>query len=104
MRKAIVGSLLIGAISIGLVATSAAQPRVRGAPARIQHVAPATPFDTDDGYFSDYVTGPAGTKTPIMDFPGSTTVITRKMMDDFQARNICDALRMAPGVTVGNCW
>ena len=38
-----------------------------------------------------------------MDVPGSTTVITRKMMDDFQSRNLCDALRMAPGVTVGGC-
>ena len=38
-----------------------------------------------------------------MDVPGSTTVITRKMMDDFQTRNVCDALPMAPGVTTSGC-
>jgi outer membrane receptor for ferric coprogen and ferric-rhodotorulic acid len=38
-----------------------------------------------------------------MQVPGSTSVITRKMMDDFQSRNLCDALRLAPGVSGGGC-
>jgi outer membrane receptor for ferric coprogen and ferric-rhodotorulic acid len=38
-----------------------------------------------------------------MQVPGSTSVITRKMMDDFQSRNLCDALRLAPGVSSGGC-
>lgn len=58
----------------------------------------------DIGYFSNTLTGPGGMKTPVRDYPGSATVITRKMMDDMQARSVCDALRFAPGVSVGGCW
>lgn len=101
MRKALIASLLL-AVSFGFVATATADVRVRGSHARIQRVAPVPPPE-DDGYFSDYVTGPAGTRVPIMQVPGSATVITRKMMDDFQSRNLCDALRLAPGVTGGGC-
>lgn len=103
MQRALVRSLFVGLVSFSFVATTAAETRVRGTHPRIQRVAPAAPVDTDDGYFSDYVTGPLGSKTPVMDVPGSTTVITRKMMDDFQSRSLCDALRLAPGVTGGGC-
>lgn len=101
MRKAVAPILLAAVACIGLTASAAADPRVRGfrAPA---HRAPPPPY-SDDGYFSNYVTGPAGTRTPIMQVPGSATVITRKMMDDFQSRSLCDALRLAPGVTTSGC-
>lgn len=102
MRKALIGSLLLTAVAFGFVATAAADMRVRGSPARIHRVAPVPPPD-GDGYFSDFVTGPAGARAAVMDVPGSTTVITRKMMDDFQSRSLCDALRMAPGVTTLGC-
>ncbi len=65
MRKALIGSLLLTAVSFGFVATATADVRVRGSHARAQRVAPVPPPD-DDGYFSDYVTGPAGTRVPIM--------------------------------------
>ncbi|MBM3654516.1 MAG: Plug domain-containing protein, partial [Alphaproteobacteria bacterium] len=42
-------------------------------------------------------------RAPIMEVPGSATVITRKMMDDMQSRSLCDALRLAPGVTTSGC-
>lgn len=60
--------------------------------------------DRADGYFDQFITGPGGQRIPVRDYPGSATVITRKMMDDFQARNICDALRLAPGVSASGCW
>ncbi|WP_457796765.1 TonB-dependent receptor plug domain-containing protein [Methylocystis sp. S23] len=85
-------ALLIGlaaALSLSAVEASAGQ-RVRR----------ASPAQTDD-YFAEDVTGPSGTKTPAAQVP--TSVITRKMMDDVQARSLCDALRLAPGVSTGGC-
>lgn len=66
--------------------------------------APQNPARGDDGYFSPYLTGAGGRKVPLNEYPGAATVITRKMMDDIQARSLCDALRYAPGVWVGGCW
>lgn len=97
-RFLMVAVLTFGAASIDDVAFAGSKGRgvAKG------RAAPAA--RSDDGYFSNYITGPGGTKIPVRDYPGSATVITRKMMDDFQARNICDALRMAPGVSVSGCW
>lgn len=88
--------------SLAIDEAFASQKRLYRGQAQTGRIAPAGP--ADDGYFSNYLTGPGGTRTPIMDYPGSATVITRKMMDDINARNICDALRYAPGVTVSGCW
>lgn len=101
MRKAAAPFLLAAIACMGVTAPAAADWRVRGFRAPIHRSAP--PAYTDDGYFSNYVTGPAGTRTPIMQVPGSATVITRKMMDDMQSRSLCDALRLAPGVTTSGC-
>jgi outer membrane receptor for ferric coprogen and ferric-rhodotorulic acid len=60
---------------------------------------PARAETGDSGYFSNFVTGPTGMKIPNQNYPGSETVITRKMMDDFQVRSVCGALLLAPGVT-----
>lgn len=100
MRKAVALFLLAAITCIGLTAPAAADPRVRGFRAQIHRAPP--PY-SDDGYFSNYVTGPTGAPTPIMQTPGSASVITRKMMDDFQSRSLCDALRLAPGVTTSGC-
>ncbi|MGD9543179.1 MAG: TonB-dependent receptor plug domain-containing protein [Methylocystis sp.] len=103
MRKAVaLFQLLVVACAVLTVPAIAGDQRVRGARARIHRVAPPPP-DYDDGYFTNYVTGPTGQPTPVMQVPGSTSVITRKMMDDFQSRNLCDALRLAPGVTTSGC-
>lgn len=100
MGMSVARSILVAlACVIGL--TAAADTRVRGARARVHRVAPPPYYD--DGYFSDYVTGPTGAPTPVMQVPGSTSVITRKMMDDFQSRDLCGALRLAPGVTTSGC-
>jgi outer membrane receptor for ferric coprogen and ferric-rhodotorulic acid len=101
MRKAVAPFLLAAIACIGLTPPAGADPRVRGFRAQIHRAAP--PQYSDDGYFSNYVTGPTGTPTPIMQVPGSASVVTRKMMDDFQSRSLCDALRLAPGVTTSGC-
>jgi outer membrane receptor for monomeric catechols len=41
--------------------------------------------------------------TQIDRYRGTTTVITRKMLDDYNARTMCDALRLVPGVFAGGC-
>jgi outer membrane receptor for ferric coprogen and ferric-rhodotorulic acid len=87
----------ISLILVLVAATAAAaEPRARGvrAPAR----APA-PVE-DDGYVVRTITAPDGEKIPVMNIPGSVTVVTRRMMDDQQATSISDALRNAAGVTV----
>jgi outer membrane receptor for ferric coprogen and ferric-rhodotorulic acid len=86
-----------------VLAAIAAAPADGLAKSRARPRAPPPVETSDDGYFIDHLTGPGGSRTPIMNVPGSATVITRKMMDDFQSRSLCDALRMAPGVTVGGC-
>lgn len=103
MRAALVATLAI-LLMLFAIESVPAQPRLRGAAARIQRVAPAPAYDGyDDGYFAKYITGPGGARMPIRDYPGSASVVTRKMMDDFQSNSLCDALRFTPGVTVGGC-
>jgi outer membrane receptor for ferric coprogen and ferric-rhodotorulic acid len=97
MREFLTTAAAIGVL-IACCGVACAKPRPRVA---VQNQAAE---GRDVGYFSNYLTGPAGMKTPVRDYPGSATVITRKMMDDFQARSVCDALRLAPGVSVGGCW
>jgi outer membrane receptor for ferric coprogen and ferric-rhodotorulic acid len=101
MRKAVALFLLAALALVGLTTAAAADVRVHGPHARVHRVAPPPYYD--DGYFSYYVTGPTGAPTPVMQAPGSTSVITRKMMDDFQTRDLCGALRLAPGVTASGC-
>jgi outer membrane receptor for ferric coprogen and ferric-rhodotorulic acid len=101
MRKALSLILLVAIAGAGLTPPAAADPRVRGYRAQVHRAPP--PRYSDDGYFSNYVTGPTGAPTPVMQVPGSASVITRKMMDDFQSRSLCDALRLAPGVSASGC-
>jgi outer membrane receptor for Fe3+-dicitrate len=41
--------------------------------------------------------------TRIDRYGGTTTVVTRKMLDDYNATTMCDALRLVPGVFAGGC-
>lgn len=97
MRKLLIAMMAAGVLSPLGDAGLAREKR------RLPSVAVQNEGGRDIGYFSNYLTGPGGMKTPIRDYPGSATVITRKMMDDFQARSVCDALRLAPGVFVSGC-
>ena len=89
------------AAALLLMATSAlADPVVRGAKARKAH-APTAPAQTaESGYYVPYVIGVDGKKYPIMEIPGSVTVIPRQLIDDQQATTLGEALRNVSGVTV----
>ena len=50
------------------------------------------------GYYVPYVTGAAGRPVPIMQIPGSVTVVPREVIDDQQDITICGALRNVSGV------
>jgi outer membrane receptor for ferric coprogen and ferric-rhodotorulic acid len=84
-------SLTLLAVLALLAAPALAKGRTSPAPPRAE--------TEDTGYFSNFITGPGGNKIPIQNYPGSATVVTRKMMDDFQVRSVCGALLLAPGVT-----
>jgi outer membrane receptor for monomeric catechols len=51
-------------------------------------------------YYQPYATGVDGHEHPIMQIPGSATVLSREILDDQNARSLRDALRGAAGVTV----
>jgi outer membrane receptor for ferric coprogen and ferric-rhodotorulic acid len=77
-----------------------ADPIARGGKARKTHAPTPQAQITDNGYYVPYVTGADGKKYPIMEIPGSVTVISRQVMDDQQAITLGDALRNVSGVTV----
>jgi outer membrane receptor for ferric coprogen and ferric-rhodotorulic acid len=80
-----------------------AEPLVRGGKARVvtSPGAAGGPPPGDTGYYVPYVTGPGGTRVPVMQVPGSVTVVPRSLMDDQQATTLGEALRNVPGVFVG---
>ncbi len=90
------------AAALLIVANGAlADPLRRGVKARKTHTSAAPAQTTDnDGYYVPYVVGVDGKKYPIMEIPGSVTVISRQLMDDQQATTLGDALRNVSGVTV----
>ena len=53
-----------------------------------------------NSYYPPYATGVDGRKQPVVNIPGSITVMSRQVLDDLQARTLGDALRSAAGVTV----
>jgi outer membrane receptor for monomeric catechols len=80
-----------------------AEPLVRGTKARVvtSPGVPGGPRPSDTGYYVPYVTGPGGTRVPVMQVPGNVTVVPRSLMDDQQATTLGEALRNVPGVFVG---
>jgi len=86
------------ALSLVLTFTAAgdACAKHRRAPHRADGQAQAEP----GGYATRYVTGPGGERVPIMDVPGSATVINKQILDDQQATTLGQALRNVSGVTV----
>lgn len=92
----LVGPLLCAA---GVLAACAAlaQPHKRGSRAKAD--AARTTAQHDSGYYVRYVTGPGGEQVPIIEIPGSATVIPRHAMDDQGSTTLCGALRNVSGVT-----
>lgn len=75
----------IAATLLIAVSGALAEPVVRGAKTRKAHAPTAPAQTTDNGYYVPYVMGADGVKHPIMEIPGSVTVISRQVMDDQQA-------------------
>jgi outer membrane receptor for ferric coprogen and ferric-rhodotorulic acid len=98
------GALAIAALVLGTTA-SLADPTIRGAKAGISR-SYATPArgqqPSQSGYYVPYVTGPADQKVPVMEIPGSVTIVPRQLMDDQQATTLGQALRNVSGVSVGH--
>lgn len=95
-------AILVTALALQATAAAAA-PLVRGSKAQVV-TSPAVPGGQgrgDTGYYVPYVTGPGGARVPVMQIPGSVTVVPRSLMDDQQATTLGEALRNVPGVTVG---
>lgn len=77
-----------------------ADPLIRGVKARRTHTSSPAAQPADNGYYVPYAVGVDGKKYPIMEIPGSVTVIPRQVIDDQQATTLGDALRNVSGVTV----
>lgn len=94
--------ILSAAAALLIVATGAlADPLLRGVKAGKTHTSsPAAQTTDNDGYYVPYVVGVDGKKYPIMEIPGSMTVIPRQVIDDQQATTLGETLRNVSGVTV----
>jgi outer membrane receptor for ferric coprogen and ferric-rhodotorulic acid len=102
ISRALLLAAIGGAIALQ-VKPAVSEPSIRGSKARVE-TSPAAPIDprqSDRGYYVPYLTGPAGTRVPVMNIPGSVTVVPRSLMDDQQATTLGEALRNVPGVMVG---
>ncbi len=98
--------LLCGALGLVVVlqaAAASAGPVIRGGKARVATSPAATSGQrpSQTGYYVPYVTGPGGARVPVMQIPGSVSVVPRSLMDDQQATSLGEALRYVPGVFVG---
>ena len=75
--------------------------RIRGAATPKKALSSSHPAHVDEtGYYVPNIIGPDGKKYPIMEIPGSATVISRQLIDDQQATTLGEALRNVSGVTV----
>ncbi len=92
--------ILLGLMAVSFVTAVAADPFARRARAHRAHSPATTTASSNDSYYVPYVMGAGGRKYPIMEVPGSATVVSRKLMDDQQAVTLGDALRNVSGVTV----
>ena len=80
-----------------LILSLAAGPGALAKKPRARH--PPSPV-AQGGYLTRDLTGPSGERVPIMEVPGSATVINRQILDDQQATTLGQALRNVSGVTV----
>lgn len=92
--------VLIGLMAVSCVNAVAADPFGLRAKARRSTSLATAASSSNDSYYVPYVMGPGGAKYPIMEVPGSATVVSRKLMDDQQAVTLGDAPRNVSGVTV----
>jgi outer membrane receptor for ferric coprogen and ferric-rhodotorulic acid len=83
-----------------LILSLAAAPDALAKKPRVRHSPETTVAAAPGGYLTRDLTGPNGERVPIMEVPGSATVINRQILDDQQATTLGQALRNVSGVTV----
>jgi len=87
------------ALALSLILVLATAPEAL-AKKRRSHAGAGASAPAESGYYTPYLIGPNGERTPIMEVPGSATVINRQILDDQQATTLGQALRNVSGVTV----
>ncbi|MCK1358823.1 Plug domain-containing protein [Bradyrhizobium sp. 199] len=82
-----------------IAASCASQPAI-AAGKRPRHAVAAVPAtDPSASYNADRLSSSRG--EPILNTPGQTTVLTRRMLDDMNATSLRAAMRSTAGVTIG---
>ncbi|MDA9404319.1 TonB-dependent receptor plug domain-containing protein [Bradyrhizobium sp. CCBAU 45389] len=93
MRTTSLRLIVIAALCFSQAAFAASTKRPRHVPA----TAPAA--DAAARYKADRLSSSRG--ETILNTPGQTTVLTREVLDDMNARSLKDAMRSTAGVTIG---
>lgn len=89
MRARSLPLIVIAALCVSQGVFAASGKRPRHPPA----TDPASPYKADRLSSSRGET--------VLDTPGQTTVLTRQVLDDMNARSVRDAMRSTAGVTIG---
>jgi outer membrane receptor for monomeric catechols len=85
--------VVIAALCVSQGAFAASSKRPHSTPATASATDPAAPYKADRLSSSRGET--------ILNTPGQTTVLTREVLDDMNARSLRDAMRSTAGVTIG---
>lgn len=93
MRAGSLPLVVIAALCVSQGVFAASSKRPRHPPAIAPATDPAAPYKADRLSSSRSET--------ILDTPGQTTMLTRQVVDDMNARSVRDAMRSTAGVTIG---
>jgi len=85
-------------IACGAALAAFAQSASAGQAPRHRHARIHASAPDNASYYVPYVADVAGNPVPIMQIPGSVTVVPRQVIDDQQAITVCEALRNVSGV------
>ena len=88
------------ALLLALILSLAAAPGALAKKPRARHPTGASGIAATGVYATSDLAGPNGERVPIMEVPGSATVINRQILDDQQATTLGQALRNVSGVSV----
>jgi catecholate siderophore receptor len=85
-------------IACGAALAAFAQPASAGHASRHRKAQIEAPVPDDTGYYVPYVADIAGNRLPIMQIPGSVTVVPRQVIDDQQAITVRGGVRNVRGI------
>ncbi|WGD54716.1 Plug domain-containing protein [Bradyrhizobium sp. CB1650] len=95
MPAKLLRTIVIAAVCVSHAAFAASAKR----PAHVTASKPASSVDPAAPYKANRLSSSRG--ETILNTPGQTTVLTRQVLDDMNARSLTDAMRSTAGVTVG---